>query len=359
MHPVLGNQQRLRLLLGGWGLVGVLLGLVARLLVGVPWPEALLFGLPVGLAGAPMWLSAWYLCRALPLDRTGPLRVALTATAAALITASLWAGLGRLWWRLLGGLGFRMTIDQEMTALVAVLGGLGAFSYLLAVAVHYLLQASEASTAASRRALEAQVAQREAELRALRAQLNPHFLFNSLNSIAGLVTPDPEKARRMCQLLGDFLRDSLTLGGASRVTLGREVALVEQYLGIEQVRFGARLRLQTSIGRDAADVPVPPLILQPLVENAVRHGVATRLDGGLIEIDAARTGERAVIVVSNPRDPDAGRRGTGLGLDIVRRRLAAAFGDRAALAVEAVPDRYRVSVTIPVDTALGGEEAKG
>ena len=96
-------------------------------------------------------------------------------------------------------------------------------------------------------------------------------------------------------------------------------------------------------------MPVPPLILQPLVENAVRHGVATRLDGGLIEIAASRAGERAVVVVTNPRDPDLGRPGTGFGLEIVRRRLTATFGDRAALAIEPLPESYRVVVTMPVE----------
>ena len=348
MHPILGHPLRLRLLLLGWGLVGVILGVVVRSLFGVPWREALLFGLPVGLEGAPVSLSAWYLCRAVPLDRASGVRVSLTAVAAAAATASVWAGLGRLWWQALGRLGFDVT-PIPMTPLFALLGGVGAFSYLLAVAVTYLLQASEASTAASRRALEAQVSQREAELRALRAQLNPHFLFNSLNSIAGLVSADPAKARRMCQLLGDFLRDSLTLGGAARVPLGREVALAEQYLAIEHVRFGARLVVTAAVGEDAKAVPVPPLILQPLLENAVRHGVATRIDGGAIDIRATREGDRVVVVVSNPRDEESRRPGTGLGLDIVRRRLEASFGDRSALSVEALAEQYTVSVTIPVE----------
>ena len=117
------------------------------------------------------------------------------------------------------------------------------------------------------------------------------------------------------------------------------------------MRFGRRLGVKASVTADAGVVSVPPLILQPLVENAVRHGIATRLDGGMIEIEASRAGERAVIVVSNPRDADAGRRGTGFGLEIVRKRLAASFGDRAALAIEPAPEAYRVSVTIPIEEA--------
>ena len=350
MHPILGDRQRLRLHLIGWALVGATIGLLVQALFGGAWTAVMLFGLPLGIVAAPVSLSAWYLCRALPLSRTSALNVVVTSVGAAIITSALWAGLGRLWWQALGRLGVVLPVGQ-LTELFALLSGLGAFGYLLAVTVHYLLQASEESVAAERRALEAQIAHRDAELRALRAQVDPHFLFNSLNSVAGLIGPDPDKARLMCQLLGDFLRDSLTLGGTTRVTLGREIALAEQYLRIEQVRFGRRLGVKASVTADAGVVSVPPLILQPLVENAVRHGIATRIDGGVIEIEARRAGERAVIVVSNPRDPDAGRRGTGFGLEIVRKRLAASFGDRAALAIEPAPEAYRVSVTIPIEEA--------
>jgi len=217
------------------------------------------------------------------------------------------------------------------------------------VTVHYVFQASEESAASGRRALELQIAHRDAELRALRAQIDPHFLFNSLNSVVGLMTSDVTQARAMCLKLAEFLRDSLTLGRETRITLAREVSLAEQYLGVERVRFGARLAVTASVADDAGHVPVPPLILQPLVENAVRHGIATLIEGGLVAIDASKAGSRLFVVVSNPYDADSRRGGTGFGVDIVRRRLAAAFGDTAALTAEAADGRYRVSVTMPVE----------
>lgn len=348
MHPILGDALRLRLLLVSWGLAGVMLGLLVRALLGTSWLPALLFGLPMGLVAAPVSLSAWYLCRAMPLARTDPARVAVTAGLAAVVTASLWAGLGRLWWSVLASAGVEMG-GASGGPLVVLLVGLGVLAYLLSVTVHYVLQAAEESSAAARRALESQVAQRDAELRALRAQVDPHFLFNSLNSIAGLIGADPERARRMCQMLGDFLRDSLKVGAAPRIPLGREVALATQYLQIEQVRFGSRLGVEVSVAPDAADVPVPPLIVQPLVENAVRHGIATLIDGGVIGLSAAVAGTRVVVTVTNPRDPDARRRGSGFGLDIVRRRLARSFGNAAALAVAPGETSFRVTLTLPME----------
>jgi LytS/YehU family sensor histidine kinase len=114
------------------------------------------------------------------------------------------------------------------------------------------------------------------------------FCSSSLNSISGLVAVDPSGARSMAQRLGDFLRDSLTLGGVGRISLEREVALVRQYLEIEQVRFGARLQVTAAVSDAARDTPVPALLLQPLVENAVRHGIATCVEGGTVSIVAER-----------------------------------------------------------------------
>jgi sensor histidine kinase YesM len=347
MHPILADRQRLSLHLVASVLIGAMLSLLVRALLGVAWPAAFAFGLPMGLVAAPVSLSAWYLCRAMPLGRTNTMRVAVTALVAAFVTSAMWAAIGHAWWQALRRLD--LSLAESPAGLAALLAGLGALAYLLALTVQYMLQAFEESAAAARRALESQIAQRDAELRALRAQVDPHFLFNSLNAIAGLVGAHPDRARRMCQLLGDFLRDSLTLGAAARIPLGREAALAEQYLAIEHVRFGARLVLRVTVGERAATVPVPPLILQPLVENAVRHGIATTLEGGLIEVSAERAGARAVVTVVNPRDPDGSRRGTGFGLEIVRRRLAASFGDRAALSTEARPDSYRVTVTVPIE----------
>ncbi len=348
MASILSDRRRLQLHLLAWAVVGTLLGVLVHLLIGVGWERALVFAVPLGLVATPMSLSAAYLCRAMPLTRTPVARIAGTALLAAAMTAAIWAAIGRAWWQVLAKSDPALS-DSSMASLTAVLVSVGALGYLLALMVQYLEQTFEHSAEIAQRALASQIGQREAELRALRAQVDPHFLFNSLNSISGLIAADPAKARKMCVLLADFLRDSLRLGGAARIPLGREVALAEQYLRIEQVRFGDRLRVETALALDGDGLTVPALILQPLVENAVRHGIATRIDGGAIEIAARLSGNRALIVVSNPRDPDAVRKGTGLGLDIVRRRLAAAFGDRAEMSIDAAPESYRVSLSLPVE----------
>lgn len=351
MHPILRDRRWLILHVAVWLVAGQMIGLLVRVLMDASWLTAMFFGVPLGLVGGLGASSAWYLTRSTPSSWTDRVRPIATFLLAALVFGAIWAFLGQVWWQFLPRFGLGDLAGAQRPLLSATLQGIGVLGYLLAVSAYRLVQAFEETAAATSRALQSEVAQRDAELRALRAQLDPHFLFNSLNSIAGLTSTSPEKAREMCQLLADFLRQGLRLGEASRITLRREIELTEQYLRIEQVRFGARLGLDVHVDPDTADTLVPPLLLQPLVENAVRHGVATLIEGGTIGVDTRRAGDRIVVTVSNPRDVDAQRRGTGLGLDIVRRRLAATFGDRAALTVEPLTDTFRAQLTVPVEEA--------
>ena len=161
----------------------------------------------------------------------------------------------------------------------------------------------------------------------MRAQLNPHFLFNSLNSINALVGGDPEGARRMCEGLGDFLRRTLQLGAREAVTLGDELALVDRYLAIEQVRFGDRLAVERAIDADALACLLPPLLLQPLVENAIKHGVAERIEGGTVRIAARARGRPARRSRSRTRSTTMRRARDGRGAR-ARDRAPAARGAR-------------------------------
>ncbi len=346
MPSILGDRRRFQLHVIAWGLVGTLLALLAHNAFGVTWSQALAFGVPLGLLAAPLSLSALFLARAMPLTRTAFWQVGVSAVVASVIAASVWASVGRWWWRALSRMGVPGDVASS-PSFVSLLLGFGALAYLLSVTVHYALQAMEESAALAHRELQSQIGAREAELRALRAQVDPHFLFNSLNAVSGLIGHDPERAREMVQRLADFLRSSLTLGAVPRITLAQELALVSSYLEIERVRFGDRLRVRIDMEEGIEEVQTPPLLLQPLAENAVRHGIATCLEGGTVEIDVRQRGGLVWLTVTNPRDPDGGRRGTGFGLDIVRRRLSGAFGTQAALAVEPSPASYRVSITWP------------
>ncbi len=356
MHPLLGRRLWFVAYALAWVLAGVPLAFALPLLAPQPLRFAAAFALPLTFFYGFAVLSAWWVCRARPLDREPALRVLGAQGAAALQTAAVWAAAGALWGVTLGqwmpNVVARETIVRDAIALLVA----GVPLYLLSAVIHYLMLAGEISRAAERAALEAQIGAREAEVRALRAQLNPHFLFNSLNSINALVGTDPEGARRMCEGLGDFLRRTLALGAREDVELGEELELVERYLAIEKVRFGDRLRVRQECAPELLTCHVPPLLLQPLVENAIKHGVASLVEGGTIAIAARRVGETLVLTVENPVDGEApARPGANLGLANVRRRLDA-FGARAArLEAESDGERFRVTLTLPVRTTARGE----
>src|SRR4051812_38937864 len=136
MHPILANRQRLQLHLMAWGAVGALLGSLVHVLLVVGWADAMWFALPLGLAAAPLSLSAWYLCRALPLSRTPAIRASITAVGAAIVTAAIWTALGYQWWRMLFAAA-RELPEASVRVLTSLLMGVGALAYLVSVTVHY------------------------------------------------------------------------------------------------------------------------------------------------------------------------------------------------------------------------------
>lgn len=179
-----------------------------------------------------------------------------------------------------------------------------------------------------------ELALREAELRALEAQINPHFLFNCLNSIRALVVEDPQKAQDMITRFATLLRYNLTHDSRHTVPLSAETEVVTDYLALEKVRFEDRLRLQVTIDPAAASLLVPPMILQSLVENALKHGIARLPQGGDLQIRAAARNGTLVLEVENTGElTDSRSTDTQVGLNNIRERLRILYGDRATLAL--------------------------
>jgi two-component system sensor histidine kinase AlgZ len=351
MHPLLKPIKRYGIYLSAWSpLAGILIYLMA-----VPgklgWRDAVVLIVPLCLVYQFVCLSAWYMCKAAPLQRTPILRTRLTHIVAAAIISFLWVQLAGLLAHGLAQFPTFRGLDQRFAPQTTVLYGLGFLVYLLSVTAHYVVLAMEDSSKAEAKALETSIFAREAELKALKAQVNPHFLFNSLNSISALTSVDPAKAREMCILLAEFLRMTLGLGEKTSVPLSEELSLLHRYLAIEKVRFGERLQMQEQIQEESKSIQLPPLLLQPLVENAVTHGIANLPDGGMVRLSGQSHNGRVSLAIENTFDPESTptRKG-GLGLKNVRDRLEARYGKEANMGVSTEDGKFRVELSFPTDS---------
>ncbi len=192
-----------------------------------------------------------------------------------------------------------------------------------------------------------------AELTALQARTNPHFLFNSFNSVAGLIAEDPPRAEVMVERLAALFRYVLESSQRTTVPLQEELAAVQAYLAIEAIRFEGRLQHRVEVAPDLGGIPVPPLVLQPLVENAVLHGIASQSEPGTIAVEIERRGGILVLSVSDDAAGTAagapGTKGSGSALADLQARLALLYGGRASLEHgPRSPRGYRAVVTLPL-----------
>jgi len=368
-------------------------------LTGAPHPR--LHWLPIGIVLVPPIVLGLVALGLLPVmgDTAGPLLRGLAgqgALALALVPAS--AGIVALARRLpLTGMGLapRVALHLALGSLVALgasvasgeamrwldpahplaqpwrdllqspLGGVR-FGYAFAVYLVVLgwTRAVQLATAERERAVEAAALRAglaEAELRALRSQLEPHFLFNALNGISALVGQDPARARQMLVRLSELLRLALERRDAALQPLARDLDFAARYLELQQLRFGDRLAVRLQADAEARRAEVPSLLLQPLVENAIRHGIQRRAAAGLVEVAAWREGDELVVRVRDDGPgPGAGpspAANTGLGLGATRERLAARYGARARLELRDAPGGGgEATVRLPYrDTGEEGE----
>lgn len=200
---------------------------------------------------------------------------------------------------------------------------------------------------------QAETAARELELQVLRAQINPHFLFNALNNLRALINEDPARAREMVSRLSNTLRHTLQHSAKPRVPLADELAVVRDYVALEQLHHEERLQVNWQVDPATAGASLPPMLLQLLVENAIKHGIARTPGGGVVAVDIARDGPLLRISVDNPGEWQPGQPGqpgradsTGLGLANLRERLQRAGGDGADCRIESGAGRVKVSVQL-------------
>jgi hypothetical protein len=332
-------------------------GATGPLRVHWPWWHTFLLSAADWLSLVPLFFITGWIVRRSPLDR-GRLRRSLLHHALAILALS--------WIQQIVSQAFFAATTTLLTSwaqtaevlrqtplrdLAAQVFWFPAF-YMQMGAVHYALAYRRRERAKDRLALTLERQLAEAQLQMLRMQLNPHFLFNTLNAVTTLMRRDVDQAEEMMLALTEFLRSTLEGTGQVEVSLGQELAVAGRYLDIERIRFGGRVSLDVDLGPGTASVPVPSFLLQPLVENAVRHGLAPRASGGRIQIRAALDTEHLALSVEDDglgaASPGRRDKGLGLGLANLKERLGQRYGEAASMTAGPLPEGgFCVALRIP------------
>jgi two-component system, LytTR family, sensor kinase len=319
----------------------------------IPFSQALIAGvtyvIPVALLGA----AVWWLTGILGWPPRTPWKFVLVHVLAAVLLSATWLTLevGSM----VAAMGMYAALELAKT-FAGFQGVDGLIVYSLIAAGSYVIRIAARLREQEARTARADSLRMHAELAALRGQLNPHFLFNTLHTLTALVRRDPATAENALERFGDMLRYVLDVKRSARedVTLADEMQFVRNYLSLEQLRLGDRLRVVEQIDPDALDCVLPSLTLQPLVENAIKYGIAPRAAGGTMTIAASLDDDSLMLDVRDdgPGAPsDVVESAAGVGLRAVRQRLETRYPGRARFAVTTAPrEGFAVRIELPAST---------
>lgn len=346
-HPILANKSRFITWWLAWAIVAAGQSLLIHFVYGNDLNISIIDGVVsaviYGLLGLVIWFPLRYILR----DNINMLSTAGNILLTGSVIVIAWILLSRLIVRAVAPVREDYDLFWHSVAVFRITAGILMY-FLIILIYHLYLSANRLAEKVTRQAqLEAMV--REGELKMLRSQINPHFLFNSLNSISSLTLTDPLKAREMIVKLSEFMRYSLSSRNDLPVTLQTEMESLRLYLEIEKIRFGDRLVIEEKIAGEALPAIMPGMLLQPLYENAVKHGVYESTETVTINTSVRREERYVIITVSNNTDPEAvvTRKGTGIGIKNVRSRLELFFGEEAGLAVNRGENSFNVTLKFP------------
>ena len=323
-----GKRYRIWLVAAGWTTAAV----VEALALDASGRAPLEYGFPASiLSHAVLGILVWQVCRAHAyheLWKRRPLHAVSVHTAVGGGALAIWGAADATFTRLRHGENFWQSVYADSWALQL----LSAVTlYAAAVGLGVIVESFDREQLRRRREAELELLARDAELTAIKSQLQPHFLLNSLNSILALVDHDSTRAKAMLERLASLLQSAFDRLDEPLVLLHRELDTIRDYLKIEQVRFDDRLRFTIEADGETEQVAVPPFLLQPLVENAVKHGIQPHTRQGEVRVTAHRRGSRVHVAVSDTgTGPNASQGTSGRGIDLTRRRLRATYGDSGA-----------------------------
>jgi two-component system LytT family sensor kinase len=324
MHPYLRSAKQFLMVGLLWSPLCFWMVFLLGRTVEVTWWEAAIWALPPMGLELLIILSTWYLCRMTSQNNWYMVKIIWTHISAALILNGLWLFLIMLYSSALDLIFKTETWKARYGEALPVFFAVGLSLYFIGILAHYLVLAVEKNRKIEEQVLKQSLLTSQAELKALKATVHPHFLFNSLNLLGPLMRTSKEKAQTVVSQLSDFLLYSLRYGKRELVTVQDELDHINNYLGIESVRLGERLHLQFDIDETVLDANILPLTLLPLVENAVKHGIGQCIEGGTISITIKNIPEKDSIniTITNPFDePSRPMKGEGMGLKTLKQRI--------------------------------------
>ena len=347
-HPVLENRVRHIV----WWLVWLFLGLGQSFIYYFAYGSFLQISIPDGLISICIYsgisLMLWYPFRFFNHTVTRPGVLISNLVASGVITVALWVIITKL--LITGIFPHENNYNAYWDATFPYRIGTGVFIYGLVILTYYLFVSLNNLAEKNVREVRLESLIKETELKMLRSQINPHFLFNSLNSISSLTITDPEKARIMVVKLSEFMRYALSRKDEQPVTLQSELDNLSLYLDIEKVRFGNKLITEENVNEECRSVLLPVMLLQPLYENAVKHGVYESTESVKILTKAEIRNGYLEIVISNNFDPQSVPvKGTGTGLINVSRRLELFYGNKGSVITKKEAGIFTVQIFIPIN----------
>ncbi len=347
INPILSGTRNIYRYLFVWALIAGAHGFILTYFYDIPLQVAMADSTVFNLLFCGLGLSLWYVVQYINVEQQGLGYVLLNHLATVVVALSLWLFIGKLMTTMLFA---DNTVYQTFTENSLPWRFLiGLLFYSVIVLLYYLITYYVSFQEKTRQEANLNALVKDAELAMLRSQINPHFIFNSLNSISSLTMAFPERAQEMTIKLSDFLRYSLSQDNKQLASLSEEMSNLRLYMDIEKTRFGSRLQFEPRIEENCQGLLLPNMILQPLFENAIKHGVYESLEPVTIRFEAAKEVRNLRITLWNNFDPEGTTptKGGGIGLSNIRNRLLVMYSREDLLTVHRTENTYEVSLLIP------------
>lgn len=352
MNPFLKTPKQLMIAYLLWAALGGLPGVLLSQLYQTDFLDTLLLNLLCGLALGVVSASAYFVSANARLTQQRFFTSVLIVSGSAIFIGCAFVLLYKAVDTGLVYAGVQTSSTTNTPGILLPVFVMGAIVYAFSLVVYDALISARALQGVEQREAAKELWAKHTELKALRAQINPHFLFNSLNSISALTSLNPEKARAMVIELSQFYRESLMVSDLPFITIEREIAICKHFIAIEAIRYGDKLQLDIACNPDALNYQIPPLCLQPLLENAIKHGISQLTSATPISLQIEVQHNKLYLLVANDiaSTPYAGTQpeGTHTGLENLRSRIALLFGEDAYCAWSKTDSRFQVELIFPL-----------